>query len=217
MVFTKFGDLLDIIGQVVGAGVIADNVNGACKDSENDLSTFSSAAQNVAVLAGGHRIKDMIPVTSFILNPAAMTVTLYKVVDDMQHGRRVSSGDILSITGNVVATIGAYGAMATATTLAAAAASPVLAASVLIGTGLGVAGIILNNSPKPTFCQWENLDTHRQPTAQVHDPLILDLDGDGIETIAMNGLSGSLFDHNNNGLRIATGWAGKDDGMLVRD
>lgn len=47
------------------------------------------------------------------------------------------------------------------------------------------------------------------------DPLILDLDGDGIETISIN--SGAYFDHDGNGFAEQTGWAAPDDGLLVRD
>jgi Ca2+-binding RTX toxin-like protein len=47
------------------------------------------------------------------------------------------------------------------------------------------------------------------------DPLTLDLDGDGIETLAANGQV--LFDHNADGVREGTGWVGKDDGFLVID
>jgi len=50
-----------------------------------------------------------------------------------------------------------------------------------------------------------------------YDPLTLDLDGDGIETIATKGFAGSLFDHNRDGIRTATGWVAADDGLLVRD
>ena len=50
-----------------------------------------------------------------------------------------------------------------------------------------------------------------------YDPLTLDLDGDGIETLASNGHKGALFDHDKNGIRTATGWVGKDDGFLVYD
>ena len=47
-------------------------------------------------------------------------------------------------------------------------------------------------------------------------PLVVDLDGDGIvETNKEN--SSVYFDHDNNGLAESTGWAGKDDGLLVRD
>jgi hypothetical protein len=48
------------------------------------------------------------------------------------------------------------------------------------------------------------------------DPLVLDLDGDGIET------TGRLdpvvtFDHDGDGVKTGTGWIRPDDGWLVRD
>ena len=46
-------------------------------------------------------------------------------------------------------------------------------------------------------------------------PLVIDLDGDGIETNEEN--STVHFDHDNNGFAESTGWVGKDDGLLVRD
>lgn len=46
-------------------------------------------------------------------------------------------------------------------------------------------------------------------------PLILDLDGDGVETTS---LADSLnFDHDNNGFAEQSAWVGADDGLLVRD
>ncbi|MCG7657596.1 calcium-binding protein [Neisseriaceae bacterium CCUG 44465] len=51
----------------------------------------------------------------------------------------------------------------------------------------------------------------------ISDPLALDLDGNGIQTTATTGFSGSLFDHNKDGIRTATGWVANGDGLLVRD
>lgn len=63
----------------------------------------------------------------------------------------------------------------------------------------------------------EWLGLNRDGKYHQYDPLTLDLDGDGIETIAAAGFSGSLFDHNRDGIRTATGWVSADDGLLVRD
>jgi hypothetical protein len=46
-------------------------------------------------------------------------------------------------------------------------------------------------------------------------PLILDLDGDGVETLGKS--EGIHFDHDGNGFAETTGWVGKDDGLLVWD
>ncbi|WP_337998502.1 calcium-binding protein [Neisseria meningitidis] len=64
---------------------------------------------------------------------------------------------------------------------------------------------------------WKELDRNRSGQYHIYDPLALDLDGDGIETVAAKGFSGSLFDHNGNGIHTATGWVSADDGLLVRD
>ncbi len=45
------------------------------------------------------------------------------------------------------------------------------------------------------------------------DPLVFDLDGDGIETVSSD--AGIIFDHD--GIKQSTGWIGADDGLLVLD
>ena len=47
------------------------------------------------------------------------------------------------------------------------------------------------------------------------DPLILDLDGDGVETISVE--KGVYFDLDNNGFSEKSGWVSSDDGLLVMD
>ena len=74
----------------------------------------------------------------------------------------------------------------------------------------------IDNLPKWAK-EWLGLDAKRSGKAHGYDPLILDLGGNGIETISVAGFSGSLFDHNNDGIRTATGWISADDGLLVRD
>ncbi|OKH29812.1 hypothetical protein FACHB389_25645, partial [Nostoc calcicola FACHB-389] len=48
------------------------------------------------------------------------------------------------------------------------------------------------------------------------DPLVLDLDGDGVELISL-GQSRTFFDTNSNGFREYTSWVSADDGLLVLD
>ena len=46
-------------------------------------------------------------------------------------------------------------------------------------------------------------------------PIVLDLDGDGIETLSNSG--GVYFDHAGDGFAEQSGWISQDDGFLVRD
>ncbi|WP_181040338.1 calcium-binding protein [Desulfobulbus oralis] len=47
------------------------------------------------------------------------------------------------------------------------------------------------------------------------DPIVLDLDGDGVETLGQD--AGVFFDHDGNGFAQLSGWVAPDDGLLVWD
>jgi len=49
------------------------------------------------------------------------------------------------------------------------------------------------------------------------DPLVLDLNGNGLETVGINTANPILFDHNGDGVKTATGWVAPSDGLLVWD
>ena len=49
------------------------------------------------------------------------------------------------------------------------------------------------------------------------DPLVLDLDGDGIETLPINTTTPVMFDLDNTGMKKSVGWVKADDGFLVLD
>ena len=49
------------------------------------------------------------------------------------------------------------------------------------------------------------------------DPLVLDLDGDGIETAGIDPTAPVLFDMDGDGVKTATGWIRPDDGIVVLD
>ena len=53
------------------------------------------------------------------------------------------------------------------------------------------------------------------PAKNTTSPVILDLDGDGIETLSVK--TGIFFDHDNNLFAENTGWVSADDGLLVLD
>jgi|GEM_PF-1716704 len=49
------------------------------------------------------------------------------------------------------------------------------------------------------------------------DPLVLDLDNDGLETTGLNATNPIYFDQNADGVKTATGWVKSDDAFLVLD
>ncbi|BBA32636.1 hemolysin-type calcium binding domain protein [Methylocaldum marinum] len=49
------------------------------------------------------------------------------------------------------------------------------------------------------------------------DPLVFDLDGDGIETVGLSATNPILFDHDGDGIKQGTGWIQPDDAFLVLD
>ncbi|BCS53645.1 calcium-binding protein [Geobacter sp. SVR] len=66
--------------------------------------------------------------------------------------------------------------------------------------------------PSLPFDLFKNAATVSPPRI---DPLILDLDSDGIETTSIT--AGANFDHDGNGFAERTGWVNSDDGLLVLD
>ena len=76
------------------------------------------------------------------------------------------------------------------------------------GSALDLANSLLSGGGIP-----QSIIPNFTPTQ--YDPIILDLDGDGIETVGLS--AGVLFDHNGDGIQTGTGWVVKDDGLLVLD
>ncbi len=62
-----------------------------------------------------------------------------------------------------------------------------------------------------------NFTTAQNWVAPRSDPLILDLNGNGIETIAANRASPILFDHDGDRIKSGTGWIAPSDGFLALD
>jgi len=68
---------------------------------------------------------------------------------------------------------------------------------------------------KPTGCTAAGVAGLFVVAENTFSPLILDLDGDGVETLGQNFYI--QFDHDKNGFAERTGWVGADDGLLVLD
>jgi len=81
-----------------------------------------------------------------------------------------------------------------------------------IGTGSkNLADDIQDSSTKDTIKDKVGQGTDRA------SPLVLDLDGDGIELSAFDGQNQTFFDLNETGFAVRTGWVEPDDGLLAID
>lgn len=119
--------------------------------------------------------------------------------------------------------LGLVAAATVLTALGITAGLPALIGGIVVGGFMSAAGQSLGAN-----VVWEGLKELRDAARNyfslpkgnqhyIHDPLALDLDGNGIRTVAANQFSGSLFDHDGDGIRTASGWVGKEDGLLVYD
>jgi hypothetical protein len=63
--------------------------------------------------------------------------------------------------------------------------------------------------------QLATLTSAQQTTLNLVTPIVLDLDGNGIQTLSVQ--NGVTFDIDNNGTLERTGWVARGDGLLVRD
>ena len=128
-----------------------------------------------------------------------------------------NGGDLSKLTIGDVLSIGA----AAATVVASLTPVGAVVALGLTAAGAGYTFFQLQNPGfNPTmgelFDAWKE-KSNRDGKYHIYDPLTLDLDGDGIETVSHNGYKGALFDHDGDGIRTASGWVASDDGLLVVD
>lgn len=72
--------------------------------------------------------------------------------------------------------------------------------------------------PNSDMPQWAKDLANKTYRIAYYDPLAIDMNGDGvISTLAEANNAGALFDHDGDGIRTATGWIAKQDGIIVRD
>lgn len=84
-------------------------------------------------------------------------------------------------------------------------------------TNLSWKDIFPGNSPRGIDPSTSNFWRRFMKWVQLRDPLVLDLDNDGIETIAASVEDPVLFDIDADGVKNGTGWIKPDDGFLVLD
>ncbi|MGD7111095.1 calcium-binding protein [Ralstonia pseudosolanacearum] len=187
------------IGGKVGAidGAIGASTSYASSDH---IGTVTGTIQSITSAVG------MIPgPLGGLGNAIAVGITIGKVGGT----DKISWGDVLGVIGGVAGIVAAT-----------AAAPGVVALGTVISLGAGLASLTytLANLPSNTQTVSASVGTTPDPlvkTIRYVDPLILDLNGDGLGITPLS--QGILFDADGDTIKTGTAWASADDGILVWD
>ncbi len=209
---------VDIIAVVP---TVADN-GGAISDAFSGETTGSIAAPGLA--AGNIVAAISAPFIGLTVSGQMSGIlagfTIIKISAELSHDvppGSIGLGDIIQVVAGAV----------TVTAAVAAATTGVVAAAPLLGVlGLtaAVAQLVANQNgyTADSVINAISPSTNRKYLearnwTPPRDPLVLDLDGDGIEAIGIDPTRPILFDHDGDGTRNATGWIKGDDGIVVLD
>ena len=208
------------------ASSFADSVsqsaqNGGVPDFNGlDAATQSSVISgvgNVVVGDGGGVIGD---VAEFANVSYDAFVTGAKTGDWSDFGGVVQQYGVAVVVSAAVVgvTVGIAGAAFGAGAAAAVAAGwAIYGAYDAIVNGAELAGKIYDDFKDGTLGEiWDGLLNQFLSAMNYASPLVLDLDGDGIELTSVNGAT-AFFDVNVDGFAEATGWVAADDGLLAYD
>ena len=153
------------------------------------------------------------------LNKAATVNNTVLAIDKFNKGK-LETSDLLQVTGSILG-----GLAAVAVVLGGSVPLSVVATIALIGLAAGPsARDAVNDAVNElgrrvlgggTDMPIDDIRDIVGRAAVTRSPIILDLDGDGVETLGMG--SGVYFDHDGNRFAERSGWVGKDDGLLVWD
>ncbi|MEQ1738789.1 MAG: calcium-binding protein [Methyloglobulus sp.] len=186
--------------------------------------TFAQNAENLTALSKG--ISDLGGIVGTGLGGLQVGIALQ--TNDQYEIGKASLGTLFGIGAGEFAIIAgelAFGSIFGAATLPAIALTTALAA--IIGFGGGKLGELLwqewakewgiDHTDDWSLSQAisDLFNTAAKFVQPRRDPLTLDLDGDGLETVGTS--AGILFDHDGDGIKNGSGWVSADDGFLVMD
>jgi len=232
-------------GKLIEYGVVVISTADGATSIYNDPTPINTLSCGGQMISGALSLVG--PATALATAPAAATLTIGKITVDVQNGKGVNPGDIIALTGNAVAIIGAVGLVTVGT--------PVIIPALVLSTALGMLGVSLSQGwlnfeddpngksnyvpgavpapvpvppPNPSGCPTcpqapyipdgfnDKYNDGRSAIVR-RDPLILDLDGDGLETVGADDADAVMFDHDGDGVKAKSGWIKPDDGLLVLD
>jgi hypothetical protein len=212
-VFSQRASDLANSASAVGAGV-----QSSAQKALNSASIIFQQQADSLRLQGISALKD---VDASLLSSAGHSLlakagdVLGPVGDILDIGLKAVDGNYYGAAG---AFVGAVAGAALAALLIGTAGIIAIPAIALFGWGVGAFAEKVFNLLDPLGINSNvntDFDLARNFLQQRYDPLALDLDSDGIETISAD--TGITFDFDGDGLKTGTGWVKGDDGLLVLD
>ena len=182
--------VLGNLGGQVGA------VDGAINTSVGARDGNTGAWISGTITAAGS-IATMFPMVRTVEAAGGFAITISNLGKTGFDGSKLTVGDILTIGAGVAVLFGA---------------------PAIIGFGLTVAGIgwtFYTLKDPSRNLSIPDLYNRAKNWVWPRDPIILDLDGNGLETVGL--VANIHFDHDGDGVLTKTGWAGKNDALLVWD
>lgn len=182
--------VLGNLGGQIGA------VDGAINASVSARDGNTGATISGTITAAGS-LATMFLMVRIVEAAGGFAITMSNLGKTGLDGSKLTVGDILTLGAGVAALVGA---------------------PAIIGFGLTVAGIgwtfYTLKDPSRNLSLPDLFDRAKN-WVWPRDPIILDLDGNGLETVGL--ASNVYFDHDGDGVLTKTGWAGKNDALLVWD
>gem|GEM_PF-6340821 len=233
-------ELLEIrqLARRAGDPVVQDALRMSFQDLQSQIQNSINGAGTTMTKAAA--LKSALKGLGKAAGPAGMAITAVEIDAAIDSGDPERIGN--TVTGAVAAGLG--GAIGSAVAVAAGATAAVTVGAAVLGALIVTALVdaILPDELKKSvgefyqnevrqftdFLEWLDPIGIGRDVADFfdsavnfvlpplpRDPLTLDLDGDGLETLST--AANVLFDQNADGVRTGTGWVAPDDGLLVRD
>ena len=197
---------------IVDAGLNAIQLMTGVESAYNSNSVVDTT-NSLVQLAAGVATWAASPLVSINTNGAAALLAIGRIQSDLDNGRKTNIDDWVNLAGNVIA----IGAALGQTFCPAGRAIGLMAyAARAIGAGQVIKfGIDKANAAEIS----PSTNTSYLAARKTSSPLVLDLDGDGVEIrqLASGAATQVLFDHDADGIRTGTAWAQADDGLLALD
>ena len=204
-------------------GVTVGESAGQVVTSNGDVNTIVTAGLNIASTLP--QVGTASTVGLYMANTALIPLNMVSAIQNIKNiadngasvqNVRATASDMAAIASAVAARLAlAPIPQAKAAALGLTALSILLKYGPVYGQKFGE--WLGQNIPTPYNIQkyFNDLFNRAKNWVWPRDPIILDLDGDGLETVGL--ASNIYFDHDGDGVLTKTGWVGKDDALLVWD